>query len=172
MANPAAQLPAATVQVPARTPAPEEKGEDLELTGVLGTPQTLSELEQAELFACEEVINNGGQTYVQVGLALARIRDGRLYRIEYFTFEEYCRVKWQYMRAYVYQLIFAAQLFNSLSAIADIRQPQHESQVRPLAGVPPDQARQAWVKSVRTLWSAPEQQTGGTGPLHLWRRER
>ena len=37
-----------------------------------------------------------GYTFVDVGLAFARIRDYRLYRIEFPTFEAYCQQKWQY----------------------------------------------------------------------------
>jgi hypothetical protein len=34
--------------------------------------------------------------FVKVGLALARIRDARLYRAEFPTFEAYCQTKWHH----------------------------------------------------------------------------
>jgi hypothetical protein len=45
----------------------------------LGQVETLSEAEEAEFKACEAVIVAGWHTFVDVGLALARIRDARLY---------------------------------------------------------------------------------------------
>ena len=36
----------------------------------------------------------GKKTFVEVGLALAEIRDLRLYKREYSGFEEYCQKKW------------------------------------------------------------------------------
>ena len=42
----------------------------------------------------EQVIESGWATFVQVGLALATIKDNELYRTVYGSFEHYCRVKW------------------------------------------------------------------------------
>ena len=99
------------------------------LSPVLGTIEGLTDAEQAELFACEEVIGNGWHTFVQVGLALARIRDGELYQTEYDSFEAYYRVKWQYGRHYVNRLISAAQVFTDLVTISH-QKTEHETQVR------------------------------------------
>ena len=60
------------------------------------------------------MIGSGWHTFVQVGLALARIRDGELFKTEYDSFEAYYRVKWQYGRHYVNRLISAAQVFTHL----------------------------------------------------------
>ena len=76
--------------------------------------EVLSEADQMELYACEEVVSSGWNTFVQVGLALARIRDRKLYRIEFHRFETYCQAKWQYGRNYVNRLISAAQVFTHL----------------------------------------------------------
>src|ERR1019366_2792941 len=75
---------------------PAQKNDEVVLSPVLGTLEGLTEVEQAELYACEEVIGSGWHTFVQVGLALARIRDKELYTTEYDSFEAYYRVKWQY----------------------------------------------------------------------------
>ena len=91
-----------------------DKPEKFDLDPVIGKIEELSEPEQTELYACEEVIATGWNTYVQVGLALAQIRNKRLYRTQYFTFEEYCRTKWSYGRHYVCRLISAAQVFTHL----------------------------------------------------------
>ena len=42
--------------------------------------------------SCKEVIASGMATFVQVGLALATVRDHRLYRFEAVTFEGFCRM--------------------------------------------------------------------------------
>ena len=53
----------------------------LALSSILGElVEPFSEEEEADYFACEQVVASGWQSFVQVGLALARIRDGRLYR--------------------------------------------------------------------------------------------
>jgi hypothetical protein len=61
---------------------------------------------------------SGWQTFVQVGLVLAQIRDGTLNKVEFNTFEAYCRVKWQDGRNYVNRLISAAQVFTHLVTIS------------------------------------------------------
>jgi len=86
----------------------------------------------------------GWQGFVDVGLALVTIRDNRLYREEYPTFEVYCRQKWQYGRNYVNRLISAAQVFRHLVTNSHQIRPEHETQVRPLVGLTPEQAQGAW----------------------------
>jgi hypothetical protein len=49
----------------------------------------------------EKLIAKGQKTFVEVGLALAEIRDLRLYKREYSGFEEYCQKKWGWTRQYV-----------------------------------------------------------------------
>src|ERR1051326_3770108 len=67
--------------------------------------------------------------FAQAGLAFGRIRDGELYRMEYKSFDTYCRIKWQYGRDYVDRLIAAAQVFTQLLTICQEFKPEHESQV-------------------------------------------
>jgi hypothetical protein len=113
----------------------------------LGVAEVLTDAEQIELYACEEVIGSCWNTFVQVGLALARIRDGHLYKTDFHTFEDYCRVKWEYGRNYVNHLISAAQVFTFL-VTAGHQKPEHEKQVRPLTGLTPEQAQLAWERAV------------------------
>ena len=56
----------------------------------------------------EEVIDRGLKTFYEVGEALLMIRDNRLYRVTYATFEEYCQERWQMTRQHVNRLIGAA----------------------------------------------------------------
>src|SRR6185369_17999663 len=57
--------------------------------------QTLNIPERTEFKRCEAIIAKGWHTFVEVGKALTLIRDHRLYRADYKTFEAYCRLKWQ-----------------------------------------------------------------------------
>jgi hypothetical protein len=129
------------------------KPDAIVLSSVLGTLDNLSEFEQADFFACEEVLGTGWDGFVQCGLALARIRDGRLYREQYNTFEDYCRDKWQYGRRYVNQLISAAQVFTYLGANRSQKKPEHETQVRPLVGLTGEQVVAAWELAVQKAGS-------------------
>ena len=54
----------------------------------------LTALELSELAQCEAVIAQGLRTFVDVGAALLKVRDARLYRAEWTTFEAYCRDRW------------------------------------------------------------------------------
>ena len=73
----------------------------------------------------------GWSNFIQVGLALARIRELRLYRIEFQTFEAYCRDRWEYGdgERYVNYLVSAAQIFKYLGTICSDRKPERESQL-------------------------------------------
>jgi hypothetical protein len=66
-----------------------------------------------------------------------------LYRTEFHTFEAYCRIKWASGGNYVGRLMSAAQVFTHLMT-AGHQKPEHEKQVRPLAGLTPAQAQLAW----------------------------
>jgi hypothetical protein len=87
--------------------------------------------------------------FVEVGLALARIRDQRLYRAEFQTFEAYSQTKWHRSRRYVHDLICAARLFTQVFADANGPKPSHESQLRPLMGLSPEEAQLAWGRAAQ-----------------------
>src|SRR6516164_3499408 len=91
--------------------------------------------EDARLSELEKVIAKGKKTFVEVGLALAEIRDLRLYKREYSSFSEYCREKWGWNKSYAYDIIQSAEVAKRLpekvSAIADT-----ESKVRELRKAP------------------------------------
>ena len=86
--------------------------------------------------------------FVQVGLALATIKEKELYRTAYGSFEQYCRDKRQYSERYAYQLMSAAQVFRHLCANCTEHKPCHESRDRPLAGLTVEQACSACNQAV------------------------
>ncbi len=84
---------------------------------------------------------------LEVGQALARIRDGRLYRDRYGTFQVYGRERWQYGKNYINKLIAASEVVVHLVTIVPMA-PRHEFQVRPLIGLSKGQAAAAWQNAV------------------------
>ena len=101
---------------------------------------TLPAADAAELAQHEAVIERGLQTFYEVGTALLAIRDKRLYRADYSTFEDYCRERWQMGRNYVNKLITAAEVVTNLGTNVPIL-PTTESQARELVTLTPDEQR-------------------------------
>ena len=74
--------------------------------------------ERVRLQELESVVEQGLQTFYEVGVALDEIRENKLYRETHKTFEAYCREKWGIARRTAYQFIDAAQVMKNLCAIA------------------------------------------------------
>ena len=114
----------------------------------------LSIQETNELERCEIVIKQGLETFVEVGQALMTIRDKRLYRIKYGTFEDYCRDKWGVSRIHAHRLIESTGVIANLLPIGNI--PQTESQARPLTKLEPEIQREAWAQVVEETKGNPQ----------------
>ncbi|MBP5974189.1 MAG: hypothetical protein KME46_21590 [Brasilonema angustatum HA4187-MV1] len=110
---------------------------------------TLSEAEAQELRRLEATVERCLKAFWQIGQALREIRDKRLYREYYSTFEEYCMTRWEMSRRSAYQLISAASVYENVRHGAQIL-PANERQARPLVALPPEQQREAWAKAVST----------------------
>ena len=106
----------------------------------------MTDLERSAFAECEAVIARGVQTFYEVGTALLTIRDQRLYRADYGTFEDYCQERWGWSRSYVHRQIEAAQVIDNLLPIGNI--PRNEAQARELARVAPEQQRKVWTAAV------------------------
>jgi phage N-6-adenine-methyltransferase len=115
----------------------------------------ITDSELSVLADCEEKIEKGLKTFYEVGQALLTIRDKRLYRADYPTFETYCVKRWGIARQHAYRLIDAAGVITNLSPIGDKdssdvthgtqKLPQTESQVRPLTQLEtPEEQREVW----------------------------
>lgn len=74
------------------------------------------EMTRDELEAREFLIEGGKRAFVQVGTALAEIRDRRGYRFDFKTFEDYCRVRWDFTRQAAQQYIDSAIVVKELPA--------------------------------------------------------
>ena len=108
----------------------------------------LSADELSTLSVYEGVIRQGLELFVEVGNALARIRDARLYRAEFATFEDYCRTKWSLSKTHVNRLVQASEIVDDVTPIGV--KPATESQARPLASVPKQDRAEVWQQVVTT----------------------
>jgi N6-adenosine-specific RNA methylase IME4 len=116
--------------------------------GGIETPvdTALSIIERDELVRQEEIIERGLKTFVDVGLALMGIRDGKLYREQYGTFEVYCQERWGMDKRYANYQIAATKAMENLGTIVPIL-PTHEGQVRPLAQLSSERQIEAWIEA-------------------------
>lgn len=106
--------------------------------------------EAAALYRLEETIERGLATFVEVGRALIEIRDGRLYRETYGTFEDYCAQRWQFTTGRARQLVGAAEVAITVtSGNAPLPVPATERVARELAPV----LRQHGEEAVREAWA-------------------
>lgn len=97
--------------------------------------ELLAHDELTQLADCERIIEDGYTTFLKVGLALAKVRDAKLYRADHKTFEAYCEKRWSMTRTRAYQLISSAALTGALSTMVDIPVPANERQARELQGL-------------------------------------
>ncbi len=98
---------------------------------------------QKDFARLEKVIRDGLETFVQVGEALAEIRERHLYKDVCSTFESYVQIRWGFSRGKAYQQIAAAETAKLLSTNVDT-QPSSEFVVRPLTTLPVEQRVEAW----------------------------
>lgn len=96
--------------------------------------------EIARLEQLEGTIKTGITTFINVGLALAEIRDAKLYRQTHTTFQSYCKDKWGFTRQRAYQLIGAAEVAGTLECKPRVDIP--EKAFRLLAPIPTKEKRQ------------------------------
>lgn len=110
----------------------------------------LSVDETSALLEHEATIRNGLKTFVDVGNALARIRDSKLYRGEFGTFEDYCRAKWDISDRHARHLWSAAEVVGELAGRNFTVLPTAESQARPLTKLPREEWVPAWEEILGT----------------------
>jgi hypothetical protein len=105
----------------------------------------LSRQEADQLTVCEAVVDEGLRTFVEVGTALATIRDGKLYRQTHNDFASYLSDRFGIGRSQGYRLIDAAAV--ALSPIGDTI--TNEAQARELVTLldDPDRMRDVVAKA-------------------------
>ena len=105
--------------------------------------KSLTAVELSTLDKHEAVINRGLKTFADVGNSLLAIRDGRLYREQHGTFEEYCRERWGFTDRRARMLMSASEVVERIGKTGTTV-PVNEAQARPLARLPAAEQPEAW----------------------------
>jgi hypothetical protein len=98
----------------------------------------------------EKIIEKGMTHFVEVGTALSLIREEKLYKLLFSTFEEYCQERWGFNSSRARQLIGAARINENIKSVTIVTPPKTESQIRPLTKLEPEQQPKAWKKATET----------------------
>ncbi len=101
----------------------------------------LSTEERSSLERCEQVIERGIATFVDVGAALNEIQAQRLYRQKHDSFESYLASRWNFKRAHAYRLISAYRVLETIRD--EDGKDLAESHVRQLVRLPEGQRAEA-----------------------------
>jgi N6-adenosine-specific RNA methylase IME4 len=99
--------------------------------------------EKTDFSKLDEVVRTGMSAFLDVGRALMEIRDRRLYRDTFGTFEEYCRERHEMTRRYANYLIDCNVIADDLGTIVPIL-PATESQYRELAPLADTDRQECW----------------------------
>jgi hypothetical protein len=123
-----------------------------------GPPDTepLTSAEASDLQIYENIIRSKLTAFINVGQTLKFIRDRKLYRQGYGTFEEYCLKRWQLRKSHTFRLIAEVEVNRSLSPIGDkMPRPENEAQFRELIGLTPEQVVKAWASALKAAGNEP-----------------
>lgn len=128
----------------------------------MSTLGVLNDVEVARLAELEEVVERGQQTFVEVGLALAEIRENLLYRATYSTFEAYCQDRWGWTSSRARQLIAASKTVTSVTA-QGLPAPKTEGEARRIAKAERDaeKERHAFVAELNAVGMPSIELNGG-----------
>lgn len=105
---------------------------------ICSTVEVRVQPEQRRYNELNEVIASGLNSFVDVGLALSEVKQSKLYKIEFESWDGYLRGKWDMKRSYASRLIKTAPVANAIEKmlpngnISDLKKPTSEAQVRPL----------------------------------------
>jgi len=104
--------------------------------------------ENTRLRHCEAVIEKSMNSFYEMGVALREIKDSKLYKEGFNTFEEYCSSKWGITRQTGHQYIEASIVYENVSHGLQIL-PSNERQVRPLTKLKdPELQQKVWQEVV------------------------
>lgn len=113
---------------------PEEKAKD----------KGLSQMERKRLQKQERRIDKALESAIDVGKALRIIRDGRLYREEFDTFEHYCKERWGWTRSRADQYIRFNEVRSGMRKRGHEILPGNEGITRAFGRMTQDQIDVVW----------------------------
>jgi len=103
----------------------------------------LSTIEQTELRRLEKIIDRGIKHFVEVGEALGAIREAKLYRENFETFDDYCNQTWGFTKQRASQLIQAARVERLCQPVVDV---PNERVARAIQSIPDGMNKEAVVE--------------------------
>lgn len=106
------------------------------------TDHMLTVTDRADLRQCEKVIEHGLRQFLLVGTALMQIKENKLYREQFSTFEEYVKERWQRSASWAYRTIEAAQCKNRVSLLPIGDKLNTERQLREWAKIPEEHEKE------------------------------
>ena len=130
------------------------------MSAVDTTPGEVLNRSEPTLAELEQIIEKGLESFVDVGMALIRIKGGKRYREAGFTtFEDYCQRRWGITRQHGNRLVVAAATVEALGRMLPEVDPETEptgsvlptaeSQIRPLNRLDSDEGKaEAWSEAV------------------------
>lgn len=106
----------------------------------------LSALEVQELADCEQVVDRGFSTFVEVGIALRTIKKKKLYRQKAKTFEAYAVKRFSASRYNLFSIVEAAETAKFLGMDGDLSEDMKDA-MAPLAGLSAGTQRVVWAQA-------------------------
>ena len=106
--------------------------------------------ERCRFAELEESIDGRIQAFYDVGSALGEIRNSRLYRDNFESFETYCQNRWGFARQYAYRLIAAHKTLENVGATEEQKAGLRETHIRPLTGLLPDAQKEVFDQAIKT----------------------
>jgi hypothetical protein len=110
--------------------------------------ESLTAQETSRLRQLERIVQEGLDSFLKVGAALAEIRDSRLYRATHDRFEDYCLDKWGLTLSRCNQIIHTTRTYDHLVAAvpqdAELLARTNEHTLRPLSRLAPELQSATW----------------------------
>ncbi len=120
---------------------PDSAGYGERQSAAVEVVEPLSATESEALGYYERAINEAFRSFREMGVALQRIRDLRLYRETHATFEDYCQGRWRIGRNYANKVITAAGIADAVGTAVPV---PNEAVARELARFPENLRQTVW----------------------------
>ena len=131
-------------------------------------PEPLTDEQHDKFQELEDQISDNLSSSFKLAAALAQIRDERLYREDYETFEEYCKKRWDYSRSY------CARLADMHGVLTDLKKyegnqayPRNELQARVFVPLKKDQR----IKLIETVFNESKTDTTTAAEFTKYRKQ-
>lgn len=125
--------------------------------------------EEARFQTCHRTVIDYQLSALKAAVALAEIRDQKLYRDHFRTFAEYCQWFRGWGKSYAYDLLAFGEIVTDLSANAEnYPLPLYEAQTRPLRLVDANDRSMVWKLALQTGNETPSMKTVVDARERFW----